>query len=62
MLATVLEALSKQLRNFVLRVIFLEGFSTKGGVERDGIYFVMEGEKEKQARDEDKRSGWKKSN
>ena len=28
----------------------LEGFSTKGGVERDGIYFVMEGEKEKQAR------------
>jgi flavodoxin len=27
----------------------LEGFSTKGGVERDGIYFVMEGEKEKQA-------------
>lgn len=27
----------------------LEGFSTKGGVERDGIYFVMEGEKEKEA-------------
>jgi flavodoxin len=27
----------------------VEGFSTKGGVERDGIYFVMEGEKEKQA-------------
>lgn len=26
----------------------LEGFSTKGGVERDGILFVMEGEKEKQ--------------
>lgn len=24
----------------------LEGFSTVGGVERDGIYFVMEGEKE----------------
>ncbi len=33
----------------------LEGFSIKGGVERDGIYFVMEGEKEKQARDEVKR-------
>ena len=33
----------------------LEGFSTKGGVERDGIYFVMEGEKEKQARDEVKK-------
>jgi flavodoxin len=27
----------------------LEGFTTIGGVERDGIYFVMEGEKEKQA-------------
>jgi len=26
----------------------LEGFSAKGGVERDGIYFVMEGEKEKE--------------
>src|SRR3546814_7942393 len=26
----------------------LEGFSTKGGVERDGSLFVMEGEKEKQ--------------
>lgn len=30
----------------------LDGFSTKGGIERDGILFVMEGEKEKQARDE----------
>ncbi|MBC6491815.1 flavodoxin [Flavihumibacter stibioxidans] len=29
----------------------LEGFSIKGGVERDGILFVMEGEKERQARD-----------
>jgi flavodoxin len=27
----------------------LEGFSTRGGVERDGILFVMKGEKEKQA-------------
>jgi hypothetical protein len=26
----------------------LEGFSTKGGTERDGILFVMEGTKEKQ--------------
>jgi len=25
----------------------LEGFSTKGGIERDGVLFVMEGEKEK---------------
>lgn len=30
----------------------LEGFSIKGGVERDGILFVMEGEKEKQAQNE----------
>ena len=30
----------------------LEGFSTKGGVERDGIYYVMEGEKLKQTQDE----------
>ncbi len=27
----------------------VEGFSIKGGVERDGILFVMEGDKEKQA-------------
>lgn len=30
----------------------LEGFSTKGGIERDGILFVMEGEKEVQVRQE----------
>lgn len=30
----------------------LEGFSTRGGVERDGVYFVMEGEKEMQAQEE----------
>jgi len=30
----------------------LEGFTTKGGVERDGILFVMVGEKEKQAQEE----------
>lgn len=28
-----------------------EGFSIKGGVERDGILFVMQGEKERQARE-----------
>jgi flavodoxin len=33
----------------------LEGFSTKGGIERDGIYFVIEGAKEKQAQDEIKK-------
>jgi len=30
----------------------LEGYSTKGGVERDGVLFVMEGEKGKQVKDE----------
>jgi flavodoxin len=30
----------------------LEGYSTKGGVEKDGIYFVIEGEKEKQTKGE----------
>jgi len=30
----------------------LDGFTTKGGIERDGVYFVMQGEREKQAREE----------
>jgi flavodoxin len=30
----------------------LEGFSTKGGIERDGVLFVMEGEKEVEVRQE----------
>jgi flavodoxin len=30
----------------------LGGYSTKGGVERDGILFVMEGEKEKQVQED----------
>ena len=30
----------------------LEGYSTTGGIERNGIYFVMEGEKEKQVQEE----------
>ncbi len=32
--------------------IVLEGFSTRGGIERDGVLFVMEGAKEKQAQGE----------
>jgi hypothetical protein len=32
-----------------------EGFSTKGGVERDGIYFDIEGDKQKQAQGEIKK-------
>lgn len=30
----------------------LEGFSVKGGIERDGVLFVMEGEKEKEVQAE----------
>lgn len=30
----------------------LEGFATRGGIERDGVLFVMEGTKEKQVRTE----------
>lgn len=30
----------------------LEGFSTRGGIERDGVLFVMEGNKEKQVQKE----------
>jgi flavodoxin len=33
----------------------LDGFSTKGGVERDGILYVMEGDKEKQVQTEVKK-------
>ena len=33
----------------------LDGYSMRGGVERDGILFVIEGEKEKQARSEVKK-------
>jgi flavodoxin len=33
----------------------LEGFSTKGGIERDGVLFVMEGKKEKQVQEEVKK-------
>lgn len=33
----------------------LEGFSIKGGLERDGIHFVIEGEKEKHAQAEVKK-------
>ncbi|WP_208644984.1 flavodoxin [Mucilaginibacter kameinonensis] len=30
----------------------LDGFTTKGGIERDGVYFVIQGEREKQAHEE----------
>lgn len=35
-------------RQLCLNSKILEGYSTKGGIERDGILFVMEGDKEKQ--------------
>jgi flavodoxin len=43
------------IKNLCPNSTILEGFSIKGGVERDGIYFVMEGEKEKQAQIDVKR-------
>ena len=42
-------------KNLCPNSTILEGFSTKGGVERDGVKFVMEGEKEKQAQADVKR-------
>jgi len=33
----------------------LQGYSTRGGIELDGVLFVMEGEKEKQVNDEIKK-------
>lgn len=38
-------------KNLCANSTVLEGFSIKGGIERDGILFVMEGEKEKQAQE-----------
>jgi flavodoxin len=43
------------LKQLCLNSTVLEGFSTKGGIERDGILFVMEGEKAKQVQDEIKK-------
>jgi flavodoxin len=37
-------------KELCLKCTVLEGFEIKGGIERDGILFVMEGEKEKEAR------------
>lgn len=45
----------KKVKELCPKSAVLEGFSTKGGVERDGIYFVMEGEKEKQVQNEIKK-------
>lgn len=37
-------------KELCLKCTILEGFEIKGGIERDGILFVMEGDKEKEAR------------
>lgn len=37
-------------KKLCLKSKILEGFSIKGGIERDGILFVMEGEKEQEAK------------
>lgn len=39
-----------QVRQLCRNCTVLEGFEIKGGIERDGVLFVMEGEKEKEAR------------
>ena len=40
----------QKVRELCAKSRVLEGFSTKGGVERDGVLFVMEGEKAEQTR------------
>jgi len=40
----------RQVRELAPRSTVLEGFEIKGGIERDGVLFVMEGEKEQEAR------------
>ncbi len=39
-----------QVKRLCSNCTILEGFEIRGGIERDGILFVMEGEKEKEAR------------
>ena len=42
----------RQVKELAPRSTVLEGFEIKGGIERDGVLFVMEGEKEKLAQTE----------
>jgi len=44
-----------QVKELCPNSVILQGFSIKGGIERDGILFVMEGEKEKEAQKEVKK-------
>ncbi|MEA1784674.1 flavodoxin [Arenibacter sp. GZD96] len=45
----------KTLKEMCPNSTVLTAFSTRGGIERDGVYFVIKDEKEKQVRDEVKR-------
>lgn len=42
----------KTVKEMCPNATILEGFSTKGGIERDGIYFVMEGDKKIKVKEE----------
>jgi flavodoxin len=42
----------QSVKNLCKNCKVLEGFTITSGIERDGVYFVMTGEKEKQAQDE----------
>ncbi len=44
-----------QVKELCPNSVILKGFSIKGGIERDGILFVMKGEKEKEAQKEVKK-------
>ena len=55
MAATELEAPFDTVKELCRGSKILDGYSMRGGVERDGILFVIEGEKETQARSEVKK-------
>lgn len=42
----------KTVKEMCPNATILEGFSTKGGIERDGIYFVMKGDKKIKVKEE----------
>ena len=44
-----------QVKELCPKATILEGFSTRGGIERDGILFVMEGNREVEVRNEVKK-------
>ena len=40
------------IKELCVNATILKGFSTKGGIERDGVYFVMKGDKKIKAEKE----------